>query len=622
MPYPQSRNAPQASALPQATLPPTPDPDIKFLELLKIYKDQSGILPFTPSEVCRTSNQDRKILTRVLQKAVKQDLLPVEIEILARISLDFNLDRALLSPHNIGSLNSASVQEKQIEVIKKTTHRGIARYKLDDHNLYDALKLQDKTISSKMLAESVKSFPENQRELALQILAIGSSFSSIHSLFQLATHPELNFTKIYRVGQGSICESLKYLQKKSPSNVPLKFTTKLEFDSRIILDQIAIDKIASDPTLQNEIITRRVQLILPVGLENGISVFGKEKLDKDTITQKISQLIEAVLKKTKDHPNQEIDSHTLKTLVAETIAQPTLQKLPDKLRDNIILATGENTNSVAELASNLAGPKHITNVEQVASLMLNIPGSKEEIDLLRDYLIRNINYFSNLKIAESFKRLEQNLSQIREDREIVFYLPTVPNSNEAKSYHLMINLYIRSAGIENAKIVEGPERLKDISRDIVRGKHPDSQLILIDDFAGTGASLYNEYKAIRSFYKGQLAICCLATTDKAIALMPHEEPFSPDFRGFAFIETTDPNFYFSPCEVVSKFGPKSLRHYSSEEQMILYTMAGTLGYGNIGTCAILPYMAPNNNISAIEPFSICLTNNCGVKNTTRCGKAS
>ena len=467
------------------------------------------------------------------------------------------------------------------EEIKRITRGEAYRIRgaeeLSPTDVLKVMKNQLRPYSTQEIEGIVNTFPEEDRELALKTLQKMSQYGNLQSLKNFADSlsaiSELTDSKILTDKATNIATSLQYLQKKGSlpefSQGDKTFIQYLRYNSILVLDEDLLKRLEADRELVDTIKSlKNVDIVYPEGWINGNNPFNHSSV------QEIRQRTAVILEDAKriKHDTDYSDSRA----VNEALNAPVLERIKELgLTDNLKIVRNSSrvvspdAEHVAELLAPLQIPEKVM-LEQLEK----IPQSYRQAAL--ELLSRESRVFSTRTLNEVAKKQQQKILKLAKQKGIlpknIYYY--VPEYN--KSYVMVTMQHQIANSIPGGKIIT---QLNDVN------EFENSMVVILDDVAGSGMSLKDNYHTVKQNYKGNIVVAPTISTNKAEDL----------FKSFA---RTDNKLTYLPGEIITSFRDNPYFGTLPDNQKILVEkVMGHKGFDNNGLNIAFPYMSPDNNNS-------------------------
>ena len=430
-------------------------------------------------------------------------------------------------------------------------------------------------------------FPKEERALATSILQKQTQFGRMEDFNSIVHEAIRQRQKIYAPGDSSLAANLYYLfQKKAKGQfenpttglmekIPTDiWTTKLEPRTVVVLDEMTLHKLKTDPVFLNDLQSLDITFVLPEGFEKGINPFTQLNAEK------IQEALSETMKRTKklQKTNQELGENEAISEALNEYYLTALESLGIKKPIEIIQSgISRNTKPSAQSITERINPNTIA-VEDIAPLLhskmhLGPEATSDSIISDQLYLLgQEARVYSPRILGEKLQQLYLNVIEEAQASGVtpkeVYYL--VPK--EHKSYGMMTMIYRLVNEIEPSQIVQ------KISQIPVNKK---TMLVVLDDISGSGNSLHYLSKAIdESDYKGPVTLAPVVSIDSDYNIMNGDVLDIDKIKPLGFSET------FERLALACK-----------SSSFFRDLLGGSENYNPTGTKNVaiaFPYMAPDN----------------------------
>lgn len=427
-------------------------------------------------------------------------------------------------------------------------------------------------------------FPADQQARARDVLARASGFARMESLNPLRDELQPHLAagkKLYTPGSGSIADNLSYLSSKGTFHAHpggIATTTDVTAGAVVILDDVVLARVKSDPAFAAHLNDPSVVLVEPRGLTAGLNMFNAGT--PEIITARTRRLLErASTLQTgsggklsfADAISQALDEQTRTTLQAAQVTG-TLRVVDPAAHPDL---------SSAGMAKQLNDHAGVTEA-QIEGVLASVPEADRA--MLRELLAQQSEVYSPRRIANELATQHQQILALAAQRgvepENVYFLIPTPE----KSYGMMAMAHREATATPITRYINGTSELAG------RRLGPDTMVVVLDDVAGSGDSLNQaSVAASSSGYKGQIVISPMVSTAKSNKL------FTQPGTG---ITATRANTSYLPGRIMSAIKESAYyRELTPAQQTQLLDLLGShgLGYNENGLSMAFPYMAPDNN---------------------------
>lgn len=475
--------------------------------------------------------------------------------------------------------------------------------KVSAEQVVKRLEAQQHIITAEALEKALlEKFPgESDRKLAVKILTQMTRFANMQSLnglqSSLVQDCQDKSRVLYYQGEATLGSTLDYLSlKHQASKIAHPFVNavvvavedlKTVKSGAILLDQPTKARLQSDPQLRQHVRQNDIQLLYPLGWDEGVNPFNQQPLE--ALMAKLPPLIEAV--------RQQSSTTTDETqAIRLALTQPT-QELMQSLRlENSLEDLKEAVGYLAPHKRNVP-PSVEKIVEQLAPKRLGLQqlkqaladfmgevkpeysgeGEPELTQLVLNILNEQAEVYSPLRLSRLLQEQHRDITaQAKrlglQPHDIIYYI-----DEKKKSYGLINYQYAQVNGV-------GPEQLADGL--CALANHPEQKLLaIVDDLASSGDSLVDVYHKLRESLGPDtpLYFAPLVSTSKAVEV-------------FQEIQKNDSRCTYRPAQIVPVFEDQAFYQQASPVLQAKFKEAILhLGHGGNGLSLAFPYMAPDNN---------------------------
>ncbi len=461
--------------------------------------------------------------------------------------------------NGIGSEISKDAHQTELQRIRTFEPGKIRRKnKLSSENLMkiidDELMITEPNDISKIL----HSFNSEDRELATTIMQRLTQFGNMQSLNVIVEKAQkLKHGLLYSDNNVSLPSTLAYLSKKGNFQ-DVQFDA---FFNTVILDAEILHKMKTNPKFLSSLKQRQSQYIYPEGWINGINPFNQNE-DIQKVTNNVLINTKQLLNEDVNIEKHEAISRAINKQVVEEMTS--LGLLGDlKIAQNTDAL--QNKATAEQIAAQLMPNK--VKTEDVNKILEQLPTEYRQIAL--ENLCQNIKIYSPKKLALKLTNLHK---QICPDSNLdgVYFV----TSKIYKSYSFMTLNYKIANKIPSDHLITHQDitKIKDAKK-----------LVIIDDLAGSGESLEDEYALIKERSNCDIILAPLVATDKAI-------------EKFRQLAVKDPKVSLV-CEeeLVSFKNQKYFNSLSETDQMKFLKLLQSTGCEQNGLNISFAHMAPDNN---------------------------
>ncbi len=445
----------------------------------------------------------------------------------------------------------------------------------------------------------VSNFPVRDHRLASLMLDAMTRFASMKSLNGLQArlvHYSRDKKRDICYGQeGSLGSTLHYLaQKHKYSTVNRKYNAGLPSPFRIdvlkqksldkvekgaiLLDAVTLHQLAQSRALRDHVLKHNLKLLYPQGWEEGVNPFNQ--LSMEGIAVKLAQLVNIAkqLQQTQGlSEEQSVEkalSHPTRSLLASWGLERQLKILEPGFPsvqplDTVVTQEGGFPSS-DKIAEQLA-PASISE-KSLDSALEKFPERAYKQGALA-VLAQQAEIFSPLRLSLTAQDLHLKILDYARAHKIpanriFYYIPT-----KGKSFGLVSGNHLMVNEVPFTQLIQNPASIKNPAESI---------LVILDDVAGTGFSLYTTKNLIRqSGFSGKVIIAPMVSTSEAKTRLEGGE---------------DPNMAYLAAYPVETFkSHPSFQALSPALKKIMQRAVGSLGFKENGLSVAFPHMAPDNN---------------------------
>ncbi|HZJ64343.1 MAG TPA: hypothetical protein VFD36_12560, partial [Kofleriaceae bacterium] len=491
-------------------------------------------------------------------------------------------------PPGTRDLLDANLQRSLDEIRTGTPGHVRSEAELSNADVIRSLQDQLQEIKPAQVDDIIGRFPAADQERARQVLARSSGYGDMESLNSLRAAAEPYLAKgaeLYTPGQGSLADNLTYLatEKKVFHDTPgdIAPTREIKQGTVVILDDVVLAKIKSDPAFARSLRDHGAVLLDPRGFAEGNNMFNAGT--PDAIARRTARLLDAATEiqarsggkmSFDDAITAALDRPALETLAA---ADPALAG-----QRRVVDPAGHPDTSSEAIAGKLNGDAGISEARLEAALS-RVP--EADRGYLRELLAQQGEVFSPRRIANSLEAQHQRIMQHAAEHGIapdkVYYFILEPS----KSYDMV--------AMAHRAVTETPVDHYISGADALAARHlgPDTMLVILDDVAGSGNSLKNKASpaAANTGYPGEIVVSPVVSTTDAVSL------FEGRPRPGSNLEGGSPAPYLPEKVIQSLRSSPFYQSLSHADQAELEALVGHLGFDENGLSMAFPYMAPNNN---------------------------
>ncbi|MFI3301400.1 MAG: hypothetical protein R3Y28_08300 [Candidatus Gastranaerophilales bacterium] len=467
----------------------------------------------------------------------------------------------------------------------KTSEKGKVRNEeeLDNYDVFRLIRSQQKKISAQTIENFINKYPKNERNLVLKVLAKSTQFSNINSLSSLSL--ELNKYKDKcllkpKEANLSLTNSLLYLAKSKRTN-PLDLATNSKVGI-LVLDNAMLETLENSDEFLNNIkkCQEAITFVTPEGFNEGITPFNQT----NNLLKRIEPIIDDVKKEMRLNPKSSEEKAITSALNKKTKMR--LKKLGIDKEITIIKNPNANLNKPTTqiIAHQINGDE--LDFNDLDNTINNF--KKEYRPYVRESLVNgmsiNTSRSMGIKLEDLHKKILEKNNNTLDDT--YFFLP-----EENKSYQTVALQYSTVNNVPLSKF---------LTRNQIIEQKPYCNIVILDDFAGSGISMEADYidiEYLKNIHKTTLApMICTNYAYEYLDAFNSDDKTDLKIVTSEFIDSFKNSNYF-----------KSL---DNEDQSIFKKLRQQEGYLSVGTNVILPYMAPDSNNELFTAHFSKLFTNC------------
>ncbi len=324
--------------------------------------------------------------------------------------------------------------------------------------------------------------------------------------------------------------------------------------------------------------------------------------------------------------------------ISELMAEIRQRSIPPSLEFLVVqerAVTNPHAQTPRQIAKDFSTNVNLNpeQAEAIRNRMINDGFPENAVDLARDFVANEGRIVSNHELGEVFRKQHAKIQDLAKqkgiDQKNILYVIPKPG----KSYDQMAMLYRQANGVDPDKIVSGAQLSDQLSK-LDPAERKKMMVVVVDDFTGSGDSLRKVHTELRSgveykeSHEGQTVTMNRITDSRRPgAEIPENDlirrrgtPFEGEIVLAPATYTAnaagslggkpgapesavvgDPHTTFLPSEGVgipltSVLESEYFRRLSTEQQRVLRSMIGNLGFGRGGTMVIFEHGTPNNNV--------------------------
>ncbi len=434
---------------------------------------------------------------------------------------------------------------------------------LTNKDVAHILNAQRRQISAAQVDRIIGMFPADQQPLARQVLARGSGFAALEGFNALYSEVVGSGRTLFTPGRGSVADNLAYMASSKKqlfgNSEPLRTGPNVQRNMVVVLDDVVLQRIATDPDFVRNLVRKQATLIHPRGLTNlnpfQVSPPSAARQQLDAVMRGADGVTGSPERAAVDL----LDAHVRATLEA---ADPRL--LPRLRVADPTTGTPATSAGIAERLNGLAG----IAAEDVAAAINQLPPRYQP--LARELLIQQSEFVTNGELGEMMIENHRQLTALADGRPMYFYVP-----KPEKSYGMMAMTHRTLTNTPAERYIDGPDGLA--AADL-----PDNAVVVIlDDVAASGGSLVKAIAAMN--YDGDVILAPLLAADKAIERFEKRDGIGDNVR-------------FAPLKRAGSLKSSAFYQGLSHTDRFLLEKMMDFGWdGDSGLSVTFNYMAPNNN---------------------------
>ncbi len=251
-------------------------------------------------------------------------------------------------------------------------------------------------------------------------------------------------------------------------------------------------------------------------------------------------------------------------------------------------------NTIWEQTLPIMPPKSVlaANIKAVANHFINNENQFDAMcERIAKYYTENLNVFSKQRIIEDMRVLNSKINNYLEEnslsRENLYcILPEVPE-HYYKSFQLINKMFTELFDIPQEK------NIKIFTMTELNNYPPDSTFVIIDDIAGSGASMIGigeyVYNANRINPNQHVVFAPLVAAKSGLETIQYAID-RMERNGIDKIINIEENTY-DCAQTTENF----LNVFEGMSKEVAKNIFGSSGHGGGGLCTVFPYMAPDNN---------------------------
>jgi len=476
---------------------------------------------------------------------------------------------------------------------------------LSSEDVAHAMNAQLQGMQPNDIQAIIASFPPAEQAHARIVLSRSSGFGRMESLNPLREALEPHLAKggvLFTPGKGSLADNIAYTSLKGlfpayPGRITTSSVKKVRPGTVMILDDVVLSMIMSDPVFARSLREQRAVLLEPRGFTDGINLFNAGSVE--TIRQRTQRVLDRAKALVASSGGKMRFERAVTRALDETTDAALSAASPGSARDShkglfrlpwsssrsrgifgqveVVDPASHADTSDEAIADQLNGSAGIT-AEQLDAVLAKV----REIDreLLREMLAQQAEVFSPRRVSNELLALHQRHMQLAAQHHVqpedVYYFIYLPE----KSYGMVAMAHRQATGTRVDRYLSGYRELKD------RRLGPNTMLVILDDVAGSGDRLGSARAEVGRAYSGPVVASPMISTMQAQQL----------FDGRGGISHFQPNTVYMPQKLMSGLEASPLMQgLPRAVGRRIRELLGSLGYARNGTSVAFPYMAPDNN---------------------------
>lgn len=476
---------------------------------------------------------------------------------------------------------------------------------LSNADVAKSMNAQLQNLGAADVERVINTFPADQQVQAREVLARASGFGKMESFNQLRAALARTTTagkKLYTPGRGSLADNVLYLASKNTFKAnpgPITATPTLDGSTVVILDNVVIERMQSDPVFAADLkaaVDAGAVLVQPRGFTEGFNMFNATT--PEAVQAKTAALLERanVLQAASggkltfgDAVTAALDERARAALANANVDTSVAGRL------EIVDPASVADMSSAALADQLGSSANITE-NDVGNVLQGLSASDQA--LLRELLAHQAEIFSPRRQAIELQKQAEMLLDVAKQKGVpenqlakkVYYYIFLPE----KSYGMLALAHQEVTGTPTDHYIEGPNQLKALVASGELG--PDTVLIILDDVAGSGDSLKQATMSAKGTkYKGEVVVSPMVTTGAAKDLFLGT-PATATKAAKPGVVNQYSNVTYAPGAPASALKESAwFKSLSQSQQQHLLKLLGYSGFGENALSMAFPYMAPDNN---------------------------
>lgn len=425
--------------------------------------------------------------------------------------------------------------------------------------------------------------PQKTIEQVYELVTQHGSIEQLHRLAEIVSERcvTANGPALYSPGDASLGAAVRYLGvNKSilPVDWKIRSSARIESESVVILDEMVLTRMRSDPIFMRAIIESKATLLTPLGFLHGVTPFRTPTLGD------IEARVESVLKQAEIHPADspgEVERKVIEVMRFEVLSL--LNRIDPRLCDRVEfvaarLAAGES--AVERITRQLNGQAGIS-VDSLESILDRIDPRYRPV--VKDLLVQHTHVHSHISLGRAAREHGSVIARIAAEQgvdseDVAFHCP---KPNKSFSMYGMI-FRERNPDFPTASFTT-PANLGQWLE--ARADRP-RLVVILDDFAGSGDSFRRAVESTRDVAPG------LAARELVISPLIATKVSMQRLRDSGITAEC----ILAPVRVESRILDGAAYGAATPEiQLAQRAALGLLGFAEMGTMVALPYMSPDNN---------------------------
>lgn len=565
------------------SISPEPDAGAKLLakheELLRLEQEVVGkdSAPLAQDAVAKNVSSPPRHVTSVSEDA------KVPREPVGREAKKPQEESKGISQRSTSQISAVDPHQAELARIRSGTPGKIrSESELNDADVATSMNAQLCSISVADVREILARFPETQREQARYVLSRSSQYASMDAWngLRLALETELwRGNALYLPGSGSLADNIAYVSSKHSFDKieglerPLVTTKELRPRTFIIMDEVVLHKIQTEPEFAKAITKYSIRMLEPRGFRNGINLYNSP--NAEAVATRTAEILHRAFALNADGRitfekavDVALSNGTIDTLRA---ANPALEY---NLKEVDIEQYPElSEQAISRQLNGGAGISEGELTEQLSRL------SVEQREYARELLAHQSEIFSSRRLARELAEQHKLLVELASRRgispdKVFFFIP-----EEGKSYGMLAMAHRQATSTTADRYINGSAELK------ARKLGKDTALIVLDDVAGSGMSLRDSVEVMLLSYSGEVLVSPMVSTEMARSSIGDGFPGSTNvtFAPRAMSRALEESFFY--------------KNLDPAQQENVSSVAGAKGFARNALSMAFPYMAPDNNNS-------------------------